>query len=246
MLALPFPYIANEAGWTVAEVGRQPWIVYGCMRVAARRRTNVTAGMTYFTLLGLHGAVPRCSGCSTCCSSCGSCTRGPPPASARQARRRQPTDDPHALVPRCWRLMLAGYAILDGFDLGVGMIHLLVGRNRDERARLIDAIGPVWNGNEVWLLGRRRRDGRGVSDAVRRQLQRLLSGADARALAAHPARARASSSATSSITRCGKTPGTSSSRVASCCSRCSSASRSATCCAACRSTPTGTSRGRSR
>jgi cytochrome d ubiquinol oxidase subunit II len=49
--------------------------------------------------------------------------------------------------------MLAGYAVLDGFDLGVGAIHLLLGRDRAERARLIDSIGPVWNGNEVWLLG---------------------------------------------------------------------------------------------
>jgi cytochrome bd ubiquinol oxidase subunit II len=48
--------------------------------------------------------------------------------------------------------MLAGYAVLDGFDLGVGAVHLVLARNRDERARLIDAIGPVWNGNEVWLL----------------------------------------------------------------------------------------------
>ena len=48
--------------------------------------------------------------------------------------------------------MLAGYAVLDGFDLGVGALHLLVGRNTRERGKLIDAIGPVWNGNEVWLL----------------------------------------------------------------------------------------------
>jgi cytochrome d ubiquinol oxidase subunit II len=48
--------------------------------------------------------------------------------------------------------MLAGYAVLDGFDLGVGTLHLVVGRDTRERARLIDAIGPVWNGNEVWLL----------------------------------------------------------------------------------------------
>lgn len=47
---------------------------------------------------------------------------------------------------------LAVYAILDGFDLGLGTIHLLLGRTREERARLIDTIGPVWNGNEVWLL----------------------------------------------------------------------------------------------
>ena len=49
--------------------------------------------------------------------------------------------------------LLAGYAVLDGFDLGLGAIHLLLGKDRDERARLIDSIGPVWNGNEVWLLG---------------------------------------------------------------------------------------------
>ena len=48
--------------------------------------------------------------------------------------------------------MLAGYAVLDGFDLGVGALHLLLGRNTRERGRLIDTIGPVWNGNEVWLL----------------------------------------------------------------------------------------------
>jgi cytochrome d ubiquinol oxidase subunit II len=48
--------------------------------------------------------------------------------------------------------MLAGYAILDGFDLGVGTIHLLLGRNTRERTTLVDTIGPVWNGNEVWLL----------------------------------------------------------------------------------------------
>jgi len=47
---------------------------------------------------------------------------------------------------------LAVYAVLDGFDLGLGAIHLLLGRTRQERERLIDSIGPVWNGNEVWLL----------------------------------------------------------------------------------------------
>jgi cytochrome d ubiquinol oxidase subunit I len=55
MLTMPFPYIANEAGWVVAEVGRQPWIVYGLQRVADASSTNVTAGMTYFTLFGFMG-----------------------------------------------------------------------------------------------------------------------------------------------------------------------------------------------
>lgn len=48
--------------------------------------------------------------------------------------------------------MLVCYVILDGFDIGAGIVHHLVGRNDAERAAVISAIGPVWDGNEVWLL----------------------------------------------------------------------------------------------
>ena len=48
-------------------------------------------------------------------------------------------------------VLLAGYAVLDGFDLGVGAIYLLV--KGDENRRLVlNSIGPVWDGNEVWLV----------------------------------------------------------------------------------------------
>jgi cytochrome d ubiquinol oxidase subunit II len=49
-------------------------------------------------------------------------------------------------------LMIATYVILDGFDLGAGIIHLWVARNNAERQVVLKAIGPVWDGNEVWLL----------------------------------------------------------------------------------------------
>lgn len=49
-------------------------------------------------------------------------------------------------------VLLAGYAILDGFDLGVGMLHLFIARTNRERRILLNSIGPVWDGNEVWLL----------------------------------------------------------------------------------------------
>jgi cytochrome d ubiquinol oxidase subunit II len=49
-------------------------------------------------------------------------------------------------------VMLTGYVILDGFDIGVGALHLFLGRTDDERRKLIRSIGPVWDGNEVWLL----------------------------------------------------------------------------------------------
>ena len=55
MLAFPFPYIANTAGWITAEVGRQPWLVYGLMRTAQGLSPRVSAGNAIFTLLGFMG-----------------------------------------------------------------------------------------------------------------------------------------------------------------------------------------------
>src|SRR5574341_2273788 len=49
-------------------------------------------------------------------------------------------------------LMLVAYVVLDGFDLGAGIISLFVAKNHDERRLVLRAIGPVWDGNEVWLL----------------------------------------------------------------------------------------------
>src|SRR5215475_12379527 len=49
-------------------------------------------------------------------------------------------------------IMLIAYVVLDGFDLGVGILHLLVARNEQERQVMLRTIGPVWDGNEVWLL----------------------------------------------------------------------------------------------
>ncbi|MGA3089415.1 MAG: cytochrome d ubiquinol oxidase subunit II [Terriglobales bacterium] len=48
--------------------------------------------------------------------------------------------------------MIAAYVVLDGFDLGAGAIYLLAAKTDEERRRVLRAIGPVWDGNEVWLL----------------------------------------------------------------------------------------------
>ncbi len=48
--------------------------------------------------------------------------------------------------------MLAMYVVLDGFDLGAGIIHLIAGKTDEERLSILRAIGPVWDGNEVWIL----------------------------------------------------------------------------------------------
>jgi cytochrome d ubiquinol oxidase subunit I len=55
MLSMPFPYIANTAGWLTAELGRQPWLVYGLMRTTAGASPTVSAGNGLFTLLGFAG-----------------------------------------------------------------------------------------------------------------------------------------------------------------------------------------------
>ncbi len=48
--------------------------------------------------------------------------------------------------------MIVGYVVLDGFDLGVGVLHLFLVRTEAERQAALRSIGPVWDGNEVWLI----------------------------------------------------------------------------------------------
>ncbi len=49
-------------------------------------------------------------------------------------------------------VLFTGYAILDGFDLGVGALHLFAAKSDEDRRMFLNAIGPVWDGNEVWLV----------------------------------------------------------------------------------------------
>jgi cytochrome d ubiquinol oxidase subunit I len=55
MLCVPLPYIANTAGWMTAELGRQPWLIYGLMRTAHGVSPQVGAGNAWFTLIGFMG-----------------------------------------------------------------------------------------------------------------------------------------------------------------------------------------------
>jgi cytochrome d ubiquinol oxidase subunit I len=55
LLTFPFPYIANTAGWMTAELGRQPWLIYGLMRTSEGYSSNVSVGNGLFTLIGFMG-----------------------------------------------------------------------------------------------------------------------------------------------------------------------------------------------
>ena len=51
-----------------------------------------------------------------------------------------------------WGLLWAVYFMLDGLGFGVGMLRPFLGRDETDRTVILHAIGPVWNGNEVWLI----------------------------------------------------------------------------------------------
>ncbi len=55
LISFPFPYIANTAGWMTAEIGRQPWLIYGLMRTSEGYSNTVSAGNGLFTLIGFMG-----------------------------------------------------------------------------------------------------------------------------------------------------------------------------------------------
>jgi cytochrome d ubiquinol oxidase subunit I len=55
LLSFPLPYIANTAGWMTAELGRQPWLIYGLMRTSEGYSDMVSVGNGLFTLLGFMG-----------------------------------------------------------------------------------------------------------------------------------------------------------------------------------------------
>src|SRR6202035_1676901 len=48
--------------------------------------------------------------------------------------------------------ILTGYVVLDGYDIGAGIVHLAVARSDLERRQIVESIGPFWDGNEVWLI----------------------------------------------------------------------------------------------
>ena len=229
MLMLPFPYIATTAGWITAEVGRQPWLIYGLMRTPAGVSPHVSAGNALFTLIGFMGMytvlailflflVYR------------EIEEGPEPA-ARALRIAMET------IWFCLvAVMIAVYVVLDGFDLGAGIVHLLVARTDARAARGAALHRPGVGRQRSLAAGRRRHALLRLSRALCLQLQRLLSAADDGAVAADPARHL------HRVPQSHRQPGVAAVlgrglRAAPArCWRSSSARRWATWCAACRST----------
>ena len=77
-------------------------------------------------------------------------------------------------------MLFTGYVMLDGFDLGVGILHLFAAKKDEERRIFLNAIGPVWDGNEVWLV-----TGGRVPRRLCDRLFRILPGVHGLALRPH-------------------------------------------------------------
>src|SRR5512142_497029 len=74
----------------------------------------------------------------------------------RRPRRRSDTGSDEMGLESFWFCLIgvlwAGYFLLEGFDFGVGMLLPVLPRDERERRMMFDSIGPVWDGNEVWLV----------------------------------------------------------------------------------------------
>ena len=156
---MPFPYIANEAGWIVSEVGRQPWIIYGLMRTAAGRLADGRERRNGLYADRLCRHVLCCSACCSCISCLREIATRP---FARDAGGRPRYERRSRFVVIAF--MLTMYVLLDGYDLGVAAIAPF-DRAQRSRARSID-------GKHRAVLERQR----GVADCRRRRALRALSG----------------------------------------------------------------------
>jgi hypothetical protein len=205
LLSFPLPYIANTAGWMTAELGRQPWLIYGLMRTSEGYSNTVSASNGLFTLIGFMGLYALLGLLFTVLIY-REISLGPEPMFPKLFMPIEDAPCPMqrlgervgnqeggalAMMGFIWfwlvAVMIVGYVVLDGFDLGVGVLHLFLVRTEADRAHAGQHRPGVGRQRGV-AAGRRRHALLRLSAAVRVGVQRVLSAADDRALAADAAR----------------------------------------------------------
>ena len=162
----PTGFITLLAGWVTTEAGRQPWVVYGVMRTAdavspvTAQQVGVSllafvivytivfgTGIYYLLKLLRHG--PALPG-SPAQSSDGSAR-----ASAQPCRNSPSKEHKNMDLTLAWAAIIAFglflYVVLDGFDLGIGILFPFFPDQHD-RDVMMNTVAPVWDGNETWLV----------------------------------------------------------------------------------------------
>ena len=174
------PFLANTAGWIFTEMGRQPWIVYGLMKTGRADSPSVSATDVAVTLGGfvllytVLGVIDVVLMCLVGPARAGRRRTPRPPGGRRPGERgagthllrRRAVSGPVASLNTAWFALIGvlwtGYFVLEGFDFGVGMLSLAIGRDDIDRRMCPERHRPV--------LGRQR----GVADRRgRRHLRRL-------------------------------------------------------------------------
>ena len=148
VVAMSFPYVAATAGWILTEMGRQPWIVQNLLKTSDAVSTGlstatVAASLTVFVLLyATLGVVDFVL------------MRHYARLWTHRRSAKPEVDDMG--LEEFWFILIgvlwSGYFLLEGFDFGVGMLLPVLPRDERERGLMFQSIGPVWDGNEVWLV----------------------------------------------------------------------------------------------
>ena len=155
MLAFPFPYIATTTGWMTAELGRQPWLVYGLMRTADGASPRVHSGTALFTLIGFTGLY-LVLGVLFLFLVGRELAHGPDPLEADAPEPLAPAagrgvpwlSSGSPSPPRCSPPTSCSTASTSGPAPSTCSSR----GTTAERRQVLAAIGPFWDGNEVWLL----------------------------------------------------------------------------------------------
>ena len=165
----PSGFIAVIAGWITTEVGRQPFTIYGLMRTAesasplaapAVGASLVAFVIVYFAVFGmgswylLQAHVTRAATTRAGARECaGACRRhhAAPALAARESAPWRIAACSHSSGARILAFAVFMYVVMDGFDLGIGMLFPVFGVGK-ERDTAMNSIAPVWDGNETWLV----------------------------------------------------------------------------------------------
>ena len=200
-----FVELAIIAGWWTAEIGRQPWIVYnvlltadGVSPVLSAERGRLLARDVHRPVRAPARSVPvpaqredpartRSRWRRSRRSTSGACpTRSATSSAARPGRRRRGADD----LADIWFACSCSSSRATSSSTGstwASASCTCPRQDRLERRTLLNSIGPVWDGNEVWLVARRRRAVRRVPARLRLPVLRLLPRVHARAAGDDPA-----------------------------------------------------------
>ncbi len=157
LAAIALPFLANFAGWILTEAGRQPWVVYGLLKTEDAVSGSVSA-WTVGLSLGVFASLYVVLGALDFYLMRRYARLDPPdprPGAARRRRRsrRLRTEmTSRSSGSACSVFLERATSCSEGFDFGVGILLPFLGRSEADRGTMFESIGPIWDGNEVWLV----------------------------------------------------------------------------------------------